>query len=143
MLARARLPCKKTVPENALLRQVGGRPLVAPTYSIGCECDFLTRRSVSRNCQASCCGRIKRRTANTPGQDLRLPGTAYEGASLHYRTPGKRAHLAPGQEPLGLEGSTRRWHPRPRPAGDRGRAGRRCSGVRGPRRGRGPTIRRR
>ena len=31
LLARARLPCKKTVPENALLRQVGGRPMVAPT----------------------------------------------------------------------------------------------------------------
>ena len=27
--------CETTSPENALLRQVGGRPLVAPTHSIG------------------------------------------------------------------------------------------------------------
>lgn len=31
MLARSRLPCEKTTPENANLRQVGGRPVVAPT----------------------------------------------------------------------------------------------------------------
>ena len=40
-------PCpfvyETTSPENALLRQVGGRPMVAPTHSIGQECDFLTR----------------------------------------------------------------------------------------------------
>ena len=35
--------CETTSPENALLRQVGGRPMVAPTHSIGQECDFLTR----------------------------------------------------------------------------------------------------
>ena len=35
--------CEITSPENALLRQVGGRPMVAPTHSIGQECDFLTR----------------------------------------------------------------------------------------------------
>ena len=33
--------CEKTYPEKALLRQVGGRPLLAPTYSIGHECDFF------------------------------------------------------------------------------------------------------
>ncbi|WP_294760402.1 hypothetical protein, partial [uncultured Gemmiger sp.] len=43
LLARARLPCKKTAPENAMLRQVGGRPMVAPTHSLSMECDFLTR----------------------------------------------------------------------------------------------------
>ena len=32
-----------TSPENALLRQVFGRPMVAPTHSTGQECDFLTR----------------------------------------------------------------------------------------------------
>ena len=32
-----------TFPENALLRQVFGRPMVAPTHSTGQECDFLTR----------------------------------------------------------------------------------------------------
>ena len=31
--------CEKTYPEKALLRQVGGRPMVAPTYSIGHKCD--------------------------------------------------------------------------------------------------------
>ena len=40
-------PCpfvyEMTSPEKALLRQVGGRPMVAPTHSIGQECDFLTR----------------------------------------------------------------------------------------------------
>ena len=41
--------CEKTYPEKALLRQVGGRPMVAPTYPIGHECDFLTRRSMSRS----------------------------------------------------------------------------------------------
>ena len=35
--------CEITSPEKALLRQVGGRPMVAPTHSIGQECDFLTR----------------------------------------------------------------------------------------------------
>ena len=35
--------CETASPENALLRQVGGRPMVAPTHSIGQECDFLTR----------------------------------------------------------------------------------------------------
>ena len=35
--------CEITSPENALLRQVCGRPMVAPTHSIGQECDFLTR----------------------------------------------------------------------------------------------------
>ena len=41
--------CEKNLPGKALLRQVGGRPMVAPTYSIGHECDFLTRRSMSRS----------------------------------------------------------------------------------------------
>ena len=41
--------CEKTYPEKALLRQVGGRPMAAPTYSIGHKCDFLTRRSMSRS----------------------------------------------------------------------------------------------
>ena len=41
--------CEKTYPEKALLRQVRGRPMVAPTYSIGHECDFSTRRSMSRS----------------------------------------------------------------------------------------------
>ena len=41
--------CEKTYPEKALLRQVDGRPMVAPTYLIGHECDFSTRRSMSRS----------------------------------------------------------------------------------------------
>ena len=40
MLARARLPYKKTVPESAMLRQVGERPMVAPTHSTNQECAF-------------------------------------------------------------------------------------------------------
>ena len=35
--------CEKAFPESVLLRQVGGRPMVAPTYSIRQECDFLIR----------------------------------------------------------------------------------------------------
>ena len=39
-------PCpfalQKTVPEKALLRQVGGRPMVAPTHAIRQECNLLT-----------------------------------------------------------------------------------------------------
>ena len=35
--------CGKNLPEKTLLRQVGWRPMVAPTYSIGHECNFLTR----------------------------------------------------------------------------------------------------
>ena len=42
MLARARLPCKKPAAENAMLRQAGRRPMVAPTYSTDQECDLLT-----------------------------------------------------------------------------------------------------
>ena len=41
--------CEKTYPEKALLRQVDGRPMAAPRYSIDYECDFLTRRSMSRS----------------------------------------------------------------------------------------------
>ena len=41
--------CEKTYPEKALLRQVGGRPMVAPTYLIDHECVFSTRRSMSRS----------------------------------------------------------------------------------------------
>ena len=43
------LACEKTYPEKALLRQVGGRPVVAPTYLIDHECVFSTRRSMSRS----------------------------------------------------------------------------------------------
>ena len=43
------LACEKTYPEKALLRQVDGRPMGAPRYSIDHECDFLTRRSMSRS----------------------------------------------------------------------------------------------
>jgi len=35
--------CETTSPENALLHQVSGRPMVAPTHSMGQEYDFLTR----------------------------------------------------------------------------------------------------
>ena len=35
--------CEKTFLKNALMRQVLWRPMVAPTHSIGQECDFLTR----------------------------------------------------------------------------------------------------
>ena len=39
-------PCpfalQKTVSEKALLRQVGGRPMVAPTHAIRQECNLLT-----------------------------------------------------------------------------------------------------
>ena len=44
MLARARLPSKKTAAENAMLRQGGGRPMVAPTYSTDKECAFSVTR---------------------------------------------------------------------------------------------------
>ena len=33
---------QKSVPEKALLRQVGGRPMVAPTHAIRQECNLLS-----------------------------------------------------------------------------------------------------
>ena len=45
MLARARMPCKKAISESALLRQVGGRTMFAPTFSIGQSQCFLTNCS--------------------------------------------------------------------------------------------------
>jgi len=37
------MPCKKAIPESALLRQAGGRPMVAPTFSIWQSRCFSTR----------------------------------------------------------------------------------------------------
>ena len=45
MLARARMPCKKAISESALLHQVGGRTMFAPTFSIGQSQCFLTNCS--------------------------------------------------------------------------------------------------
>ncbi len=99
--------CEKTYPEKALLRQVGGRPMVAPTYSIGHECDFLTRRIISSR-RAACYGGSIKSNAAKPGGGGLLSPTACERCSLRYRTPGKRAHLAPCERAWGGD-SLRRY----------------------------------
>ena len=51
MLVRARLSVK-TFPENALLRQAGGRPMAAPYTFNRQECDFLEERNPSKQLAA-------------------------------------------------------------------------------------------
>ena len=42
--------CEKTYPEKALLRQVGGRPMVAPTYSMRLPIRYKTVTYRCRTC---------------------------------------------------------------------------------------------
>ena len=68
MLARARMPCKKAIPESALLRQAGGRPMVAPTSPLKLKLHLF--RQVCR-------GRIYASRAVSPL--YRIIGTAAAG----------------------------------------------------------------
>ena len=45
LLARARLSVKKAFQENALLRQIGGRPMVAPTCALVAKTGAFTSKS--------------------------------------------------------------------------------------------------
>ena len=101
--------CEKAFPENALLRRVGGRPMVAPTHSTGQGCDFLTRKTPAALCgrgrghaaQKSSCGlvmirnRPRCRSSSTSAAFPSLPDSAGAGWSrcrrLRWRSWQSRA----------------------------------------------------